>query len=202
MDRDVPVRLTLVSASPRRSELLGALRIPFDVVPSIAAERWLAETPKSLAQVNAKRKVERSRHFRDRSRVLLGADTIIAHRGGVLGKPIGRESARRMLETLSDVWHEVITGVWLSGPALDSSRFMDIGGAAITRVKFRSLSPRDIADYLDTREWSDKAGAYAIQGIGRGLAEHIDGDFENVIGLPTHVIHGLFKEYFGYCRFQ
>lgn len=202
MDSEVPVRLTLVSASPRRRELLADLQIPFDVVRSAAAERWQADSSSILAVKNARRKVERSQHFRDRSRVLLGADTIITHFRGVLGKPVGRESARRMLELLSASWHEVITGVWLSGPAPEPTRLTEIGSAAVTRVKFHRLSPSDVADYLDTKEWQDKAGAYAIQGFGRRLIETVDGDFENVVGLPTRLIHGLLDQHFRYCRFQ
>lgn len=201
MDNGIPVRLTLVSASPRRRELLTELQIPFDVLPSSAAERWLAETPNALALENARRKVERSRFFRDRSRILLGADTLIAYQDGLLGKPSGRESARRMLDVLSGAWHDVITGVWLVGPSAASLQFVEIGDAAVTRVKFRRLSRQEITDYLNTQEWQDKAGAYAIQGFGRTLVETVDGDFENVVGLPTKMIHGLLRKHFHHCRF-
>lgn len=176
--------------------------LPFDVQPSDVAERWCRPDPEDVVRHNACRKVERSRYYRDRSRVLLGADTIIAFDGGMFGKPAGRESARRMLSALSGRWHQVITGVRLSGPH-SSDRFdlCEIGAAAVTRVRFRDLSPSQIVGYLRSGEWQDKAGAYAIQGLGRALVDVVDGDFENVVGLPVHLIHGLLEEHFSHCRF-
>lgn len=104
-----------------------------------------------------------------------------------------------MLVALSGAWHEVVTGIWLVGPAAASPHFVEIGDDAVTRMKFRRLSPQDITDYLDSHEWLDKAGAYAIQGYGRNLVETVDGDFENVVGLPTKLIHGLLSEHFRHC---
>ncbi|MBU0508528.1 Maf family protein, partial [bacterium] len=69
------------------------------------------------------------------------------------------------------------------------------------RVRFRDLSPSQIVGYLRSGEWQDKAGAYAIQGLGRALVDVVDGDFENVVGLPVHLIHGLLEEHFSHCRF-
>ena len=201
MDSLVTVRFTLVSASPRRYELLQRLGIPFDVVPSNAVERWAAADAVELAQINARRKVERSAHHRAPDRLLLGADTLIAFDGRLFGKPAGRESARRMLETLSGRCHEVITGVCVSGPAASSHEIVTVESAARSHVQFRSLNPSDIESYLRSGEWAGKAGAYAIQDVGRALVEYLDGDYENVVGLPTELIHELLARHFRHCRF-
>jgi septum formation protein len=201
LDKLVNVCLTLVSASPRRKQLLGTLGHPFDVVPSGAAERWAAADARDLALVNARRKVERSVYYRSPDRLLCGADTIIACNGCLLGKPVGRESARRMLEALSGRWHEVITGVCLSGPGLSAGETLTIESAACSRVQFFALSPSDVERYLRSGEWEGKAGGYAIQDSGRALVERLEGDYENVVGLPTELIHELLARHFGHCRF-
>jgi septum formation protein len=201
LDNLLSVRLTLVSASPRRRELLERLGLPFDVLPSNAAERWAAADARELAQVNARRKVEKSVHYRALDRLLLGADTIIAFDGRVFGKPAGRESAGRMLRTLSGRWHEVVTGVCLSGPAVSGVEPVTIASSVLSRVRFRALSSFEIEAYLDAGEWHGKAGAYAIQDAGGALVETLDGGRENVIGLPTELIHELLARHFRHCRF-
>jgi septum formation protein len=203
LDSQTPVRLTLVSASPRRRELLAKLGIPFEVQPSVVAEQWAAPDGCELAEVNARRKVERSSWFGDRSRVLLGADTIVVFEHRLFGKPVGRESAHRMLTALSGRWHEVLTGVCLSGPALETLRRppVMISTVAVSRVRFRDLSPAHIRSYLDSGEWRGKAGAYAIQDSGRGLVAELDGDFDNVVGLPSSLIHDLLTQHFSHCLF-
>lgn len=194
------VRLTLVSASPRRRELLSKLGQPYDVLPSHAAERWLAVNPSELAVSNARRKVERSETFGDMNRVLLGADTIIAFDGRIFGKPAGLESARRMLQDLSGRWHDVITGVFICGPSTGKKELY-VDSAAVTHVRFHHLSADDVEGYLRSDEWRGKAGAYAIQGIAGSFAARLDGDFENVVGLPTGLIYDLLNQRFGHCRF-
>jgi septum formation protein len=201
LDRRISVRLTLVSASPRRRELLAKLGFPFDIVPSSAAERWAASNPRELTQGNARRKVEKSEHFGATDRLLIGADTIISFDGRIFGKPAGRESAATMLRALSARWHEVITGVSLSGPNASGLDTITVESAASTRVRFRALSPSDIESYLHSGEWNGKAGAYAIQDAGRGLVEDLEGDYDNVVGLPTELIHELFARHFGHCCF-
>lgn len=193
--------MTLVSASPRRRELLAKLDRPFDVLPSHAAERWFALNPASIALLNAHRKVERSECYGEMKRILLGADTIISHDGRVFGKPIGIESARRMLQALSGRWHEVVTGVCICGPDSTGEKTDGVESAATSRVRFHDLSPGDIESYIRTDEWRGKAGAYAIQGAGGSLVAQLDGDFENVVGLPTGLIHELFARHFSHCRF-
>ncbi|MCB9357198.1 MAG: septum formation protein Maf [Calditrichaeota bacterium] len=192
------VRLTLVSASPRRQELLKSLKIPFDVAPSAASECWLAPTPEELASLNAARKVDRSQYRRDRDRLLLGADTIIALDREVFGKPAGNDSARRMLSRLSDRWHKVITGFCLMRGGEEERK---ICASVVAGVRIRSLSAVEIDAYLATSEWVGKAGAYAIQGKAGAFVEEISGDYSNVVGLPTERIGQELERNFREFRF-
>jgi septum formation protein len=200
LDSTTSVRLVLVSASPRRRELLRRLGLPFDVLPSHAAERWRAQDATELACENARRKVERSELWGNSGRLLIGADTIINYRNLAFGKPIGEESARRMLERLSGDVHDVITGVCLAGSSVTADPICVVA-AAVTHVRFHELASEKIRAYLDTGEWAGKAGAYAIQERGSALVESVDGDFDNVVGLPITLIHGLLCQHFSHCRF-
>jgi len=131
LDSRLPIRFALVSASPRRRELLSRLAIPFEVLPSSVAEQWTATDPPSLAMANARRKVEASPMHGDPARLLLGADTLIAVDGDTFGKPVGLDAARRMLQRLSDRWHEVVTGVCLSGPDGTGGAVRDVIGSRV-----------------------------------------------------------------------
>ena len=196
----IDVRLTLVSASPRRAELLRGLKLPFDVLPSTAAEYWTAESPVRLAMDNARRKVERSPLFGDRSRVLLGADTIISCDSHVFGKPIGAESAKRMLRILSNRVHHVVTGICLSGPS-PTEHSLVVEAGATSHVRFRDLLDSEIRAYIQTNEWRGKAGAYAIQGHAGKFVAELEGDYDNVVGLPLNLLDDLLRQSFVHCRF-
>jgi septum formation protein len=202
LDSLLPVRLTLVSGSPRRRDLLARTGLPFDVEPSGAAEHWALKDAHALAADNARRKVARSPFYGDPSRLLLGADTIVVLNNRVFGKPMGEESARRMLRALSGREHYVITGVFLSGPGprqLDPP--LEIPASELSKVCFRPLTSVEIDSYLESREWQGKAGAYAIQDTGGGLVASLNGDFDNVVGLPLTLIHELLSQHFAHCRF-
>ena len=177
-------RLTLVSASPRRQQLLASINIPFDVAPSNAHERWVGINPEELAKDNAERKVRSSEFFGNHSRILLGADTIIHHNGQVLGKPAGKESARRMLEVLSGWRHDVITAYCLVSFTKSGEIKRFHSEAVVSKVLFKELSRKMIQRYLQTDEWRGKAGAYAIQGEAGKFVLDVDGDYDNVVGLP------------------
>ena len=195
------VRLTLVSKSPRRAELLRRLDVPFDVYPSRAAEHWLDRDVVSLAQSNARRKVERSPVFGDRSRLLLGADTLIRAEPYLFGKPAGAESAKRMLQCLSGRRHDVTTGVYMIAPAANPDwPAVCVETALTSYVEFHKLTSTQIRAYLDSGEWQGKAGAYAVQGLARDFVAHLEGDFDNVVGLPVKLIHDLLREKFFHCR--
>jgi septum formation protein len=176
--------LILASQSPRRSEILSKLGLRFSVLPSRARERFgkgsPAEEARRLATEKAAEVVSRLRRRGESKGWVLGADTIVAKDGRLLGKPRNEADARRMLRSLSGAAHEVITGLALlpvgpGKPWIAHER---------TRVSFRALSERDISDYVATGEPMDKAGAYGIQGLAGAFVKGIRGDYFNVVGLP------------------
>jgi septum formation protein len=109
---------------------------------------------------------------------VLGVDTEVLLDGTLLGKPADETEAEAMLESLSGRPHDVVSGLCLRTKAWEELH------EETTVVTFRTLTPRDLASYVAAREWEGRAGGYAIQGLGAGLVERIDGDFLNVVGLP------------------
>jgi septum formation protein len=164
--------LTLASASPQRRAILAQLGVEFEVVvPDV--EELTGGDPRATVVENARRKVRAV----DGDPVL-AADTEVVLDGHVFGKAADEAEAESFLERLSGRTHEVWGGVALRQNGEERTAH------AVTQVRFRQLAPADIAWYLDTGEWRDRAGAYAIQGKGATLVESIDGDFWNVVGLP------------------
>jgi len=132
-----------------------------------------------------------ARKFPDHT--ILAADTIAYLNGGIIGKPIDRSDARRILEEMSDTTHEVLTGVALYEPRTGRRRIAH----DITKLRVRELSGREIEAYLNTGEWIGKAGAYGIQDEGDKFVERIEGSFSNVVGLPMELVERLFAEWDG-----
>lgn len=194
------VRLTLVSASPRRAELLKELGVPFDILPSVAAEIWHGHNAAAIVIENAVRKVKRSAKYGDRFRLLLGADTLISCESLLLGKPQGVDSARRMLSLLSGKRHQVCTGICLSGPGPSGQAIMDCTGEAESVVEFSKLAEPELRTYLNSREWEGKAGAYAIQGAAKQFAHLIGGARDNVVGLPLDKVNEILRVEFGHLE--
>lgn len=178
-------KLILASTSPRRVELLRCAAIPFETVRPDAAERQLAgETPVNYAVRTAREKAESIPL--PPGAVILGADTVVACEGRILGKPSDAADAVAMLRLLSGNLHEVITGVCLR------SEQKIVCFHAATAVQFRELSEEEIAAYVATGDPLDKAGAYAIQSGAAGMVRRIDGSYSNVVGLPLcEVIEAL-----------
>lgn len=116
---------------------------------------------------------------REDGEVVLGSDTVVTSDGKIWGKPRDEREAREMLSFLSGKVHRVYTGVCVvfDGGVITSSDY--------TEVVFRKLSEEDISDYISSGEWRGKAGAYAVQGIGKSLVEKTEGDFWTVVGLPS-----------------
>jgi septum formation protein len=123
----------------------------------------------------------------EREDLVLGVDTDVALDGRLLGKPHTPEEARERLEALSGRVHEVLSGVVVLGAAERS-------GVARSEVGFRALDSRDIAIYIASGEWRDRAGGYAVQGLGSTLVESLHGDLSNVIGLPIPLLLQLAPE--------
>jgi septum formation protein len=177
--------LILASASPRRREILGQLGVVFSVVPSGIDEQLLpAETPEEHVQRLAKEKAHevQQRMSADPAQPsILAADTIVLIDGEVLGKPRDDDDAQRMLLLLSGKTHRVLTAL----AACEVGGPWEYARLVTTDVKFRVLDPRMARAYVNSGEGRDKAGSYAIQGLGAGLVREISGSYTNVVGMPA-----------------
>jgi len=181
--------LILASQSPRREELLRAAGLAFRVIapPDEDAPPSRARSYCALVQGLALRK---ARSVASRTRgLVLGADTIVVHEGRVLGKPCDSAEAERMLRCLSGKRHRVYTGL-----ALVLGERWRLG-CERTDVTFRELTDADLQRYVATGEPMDKAGAYAIQGLGAGLVKRIVGCYTNVVGLPVPKLLEMLAEF-------
>ncbi|HUJ75901.1 MAG TPA: nucleoside triphosphate pyrophosphatase [bacterium] len=174
----------LASGSPRRAQLLGRLGLRFSVCdPRVAEEQLPGEEPRAMVQRLARLKAQAVAPARRECLVLAG-DTVVVIQGQVLGKPGGAQQAQRMLELLSGRSHEVLTGWFLQdGPSGDAA-----SGVERTLVHFRQLPPDWIGWYSRLPEAWDKAGAYAVQGVGGTMVSGIEGSYSNVVGYPVETI--------------
>ncbi|MGD9046368.1 MAG: nucleoside triphosphate pyrophosphatase [Desulfobacterales bacterium] len=184
-------KLILASKSPRRKDLLEQAGLKFSIIPSDFDESSVRMSdPESYVQTLAKAKaIDISEKYADSW--VLGADTIVLIDASILGKPGSKEEARFMLKRLSGKMHQVITGYCLCRKVKKDI----ISGTVKTNVQFKTLRDAEIEWYIQTGEPFDKAGAYAIQGIGAFLVKSIDGSYTNVVGLPVcEVIEHLISE--------
>jgi septum formation protein len=189
-------RLILASESPRRRELLGGLGLAFETVVSGIDETPLdGESPVEHAMRLAREKalaVSRNRP----GALVIGADTVVIINGEVLGKPEDASHARQMLTKLSGRKHRVITGF-----ALVEDSIVLVNESVSSHVLFMEIPPDELEWYLRTKEPYDKAGAYAVQGIGALFIREIEGSFTNVIGLPLAELVEALKR-IGAFRFE
>lgn len=184
--------IVLASASPRRRDLLAQVGISFAVVPSRAPEEVLpGETPEAHVIRLAG---DKAREVAGRpdvpGRWFVGSDTIVLRDDAILGKPRDEGEAAAMLHSLSGRDHRVLSGYCV----LDRAGGMAVSGAVSTRVLFKVLTPPEIAGYIATGEPMDKAGAYAIQGIGAFMVRGIEGSYTNVVGLPLCEVVEVLEE--------
>ena len=167
----------LASQSPRRAELLRQIGVPFHTVPADIDETpFEAEGAEEFVQRMAVDKA-RAIHALHPQEIVLGSDTAVVLDGRILGKPAHREQAIDMLLSLSGRTHRVLTGVALVHDGL---------GYALSEslVRFRPVEPDEAARYWDSGEPHDKAGGYAIQGLGAVFVAHIEGSYSGIMGLP------------------
>lgn len=183
--------LILASASPRRCELLKQLGLKFTVRVSDLEEKVdPALAPGPLVESLARSKA-RNVAAAVRQGIVIGADTVVVHEDIVLGKPADSEEAATMLRRLSGKTHRVLTGVVV----LDAESGRELAGHEVTRVRFRDLSEREITSYIACGEPADKAGAYAIQGLGAIFVLGIEGCYFNVVGLPLTRLAGMLGQF-------
>jgi len=186
------MKLILASASPRRAEILRDAGFSFQTISSAVDETPLPnESPTNMVQRLAEAKAELIAARAVGPAIIIAADTVVTLDGRIFGKPRSTDDARRMLKALSGRTHAVLTGVTLIRlPDVERSSFVES-----TLVHFVPLSDDDISRYLASGEPHDKAGAYAIQGLGGRFIPRIEGDYFNVVGLPlartTQALHTL-----------
>ena len=181
----------LASASPRRKELLEKIGLRFKVVPSNYEEDIpLGLEPHEFAQKISleKARVVASKH---QNVIVIAADTFIVFGGQIFGKPHSEKEARKMLETINGRQHSVITGFTI----MDTDTNKALSKSVETRVYIRKLASNEIDAYVESKEPLDKAGAYAIQGLGSVIVEKIEGDYFNVIGLPLSALTESLKAF-------
>ena len=184
-------RIVLASASPRRRDLLRQIGLEFEVIPADIEEdavRW--RDPGELVRKLALSKAEKVAAS-VRGALVVGADTIVLLDGEVLGKPRSREEARGMLGRLAGKEHQVFTGLAVVDTATGKRRV----DHEETRVWMRPLGFDQIAAYVASGEPLDKAGAYAVQGLGAVLVERLEGCYFNVVGLPVPRLAKMLEEF-------
>ena len=181
----------LASQSPRRRALLKKIVSRFRVVPSgLDEEKSRSPDPVTFALAAAAAKAgDVGEKFP--SSLVIAADTLVCLENEIFGKPVSRPEARAMLEKLSGRRHRVITAVALYKK--NDGRL--VTGHETSWVTFKKLNRQDIEEYLDRDEHLDKAGSYAIQEGGDALVERLEGDYDNVVGLPVRLLRSLLQEF-------
>ncbi len=184
-------KVVLASASPRRQELLSELGLNFTVRPAEVKEEYPAELGMTAIPVYlSELKADHLLTTMADDELIITADTIVWKAGEVMGKPIDREDAVRMLKSLSGSQHQVITGVTLLSKTKKRSFH------AVTDVLFEELCDDEIEYYIDKYKPFDKAGSYGIQEwIGFVGVRRIEGSFYNVMGLPMHNLYHELKAF-------
>jgi septum formation protein len=179
--------IILASASPRRRELLGLLGLEFETVATGVDELTEGE-PAELVVENALRKARAAAGRADTGAVVLGVDTDVVFGGAMLGKPEDEQQARERIGALAGRTHEVLSGLALIEGERTRTELVR------TLVTFRELTAGEIEIYVGSGEWRDRAGGYAVQGLGSSLIATIDGDLSNVIGLPIPALSRMIGE--------
>jgi septum formation protein len=184
-------KIILASASPRRAEILRTVGWPFETLPVNVDE---SRQPNEDAVAYVTRLAgEKGRAAAQRAprRSIVAADTTVVVDDHILEKPLDQEDAKRMLGLLDNRWHRVLTGVAFIDAATETMNLAH----ETTEVKFAAMSSEEVDWYVQTGEPMDKAGAYAIQGLGSRFIEEIRGDYFNVVGLPVRLLYDLVKQH-------
>lgn len=187
--------IILASASPRRRELLSQIGIPFIVRKSNAEEKTEscepAELVKELSCLKARDIFDKLSEREKENSLVIGADTVVACDGNIMGKPKSKAHAIEMLTLLQGRAHEVYTGVTL---IFKEDRVKEISFAEQTKVNVFPMSFAEIEEYVATGDANDKAGSYGIQGSFAAFIKGIEGDYNNVVGLPVGRLYQELKK--------
>ena len=220
MDRVIKRKIILASASPRRKEILGKLNTPFEICVSGCDESTDIQDPAKL--VARLSELKASDVFGKNGKALvIGADTVVAHNGHIMGKPHDRNEAVNMIREYAGDVHQVYTGVTIIVPELTSCEKKNIENitskleryaenisvslsndnmlkviySVRTEVEVAHMSEEEIENYVSGGEPMDKAGAYAIQGDFAPYISRISGDYYNVVGLPVSTVYSIIKNF-------
>lgn len=182
------MKIILASASPRRIEILKNINLDFEVIPSKFEEEEIINNPVEMVLKFAYNKaLDVKNTITNEDALIVAADTIVFKDGKILGKPKNQEDAAEMLKMLSNSVHQVYTGLAVF---YKDNYLVDY---EVTDVYFKEVSDEEIEGYIKTNEPMDKAGAYAIQGIGSLFVKKIDGCYFNVVGLPISKFYEIIK---------
>lgn len=186
-------KIVLASKSPRRREILHNIGVPFDTAEFDVNEA-ICDTsmePGDIVKSLALKKARYAAEKLDCDAYVIGADTIVVLDSQIMGKPQDRENAVQMLRSLSGRWHNVYSGICV----MDSCSGEYYADFESTSVKIKKLSDSEIYSYVQSGEPMDKAGSYAIQGLGGLIVERIDGCYFNVVGLPVFKLSKLMEKF-------
>lgn len=189
----------LASSSPRRKQLLSTIISNFDIIPSDIDENTLKKlepNPQKLAEKLSYEKaysIFTDKYKENNEYTVIGSDTLVSFGNIILGKPKDRDDAIRILKLLQGNSHDIYTGTTVIIKKEHSIIFETRVNKST--VYFKNMSYYDICSYVDTKEPMDKAGAYAVQGIGKVYLKGYDGDYNSIVGLDTHMIKSIFEKY-------
>ncbi len=191
-------KIILASASPRRRELLEQIGMEFEVIPSNIEEKVESRVPcemvMELSGMKAMDIFEKLPLEKRTSVIVAGADTVVAFKERIMGKPSDRKNAEEMLSLLQGKTHQVYTGVTLIWQKVKDEQPSKISFYEKTEVSMYPMSMQEICRYVDTGEPMDKAGAYGIQGKCAAFIKEICGDYYNVVGLPIGRLYQEIKK--------
>jgi len=172
-------KIILASSSPRRKQLLSTITEDFEIIPSNAIEVYPQDLDAMQVSLYLSKIKAEDIHNKYPNDIVIGSDTTVIIDNTVLGKPINKEDAKKMLKTLSNNMHYVVSGVTI----YNGDEIKQIN--SISKVFFKNLTDEDIDQYLSYDEYKDKAGSYAIQGLASVFIDHIEGDYDTIVGFPT-----------------
>lgn len=177
------MKIILASASPRRKSLMDVLGLNFEIKVSDCEEKIdINANVEDIVMSLSLQKAQAVAKESDKDSIVIGADTVVSYQNEILGKPKDKQDAIRMLTLLSGNTHSVYTGFTIIN-TIDNTIITDYEK---TDVTFKPLTENEIIDYVNTNDPMDKAGAYSIQGIASSFVEILDGDYNNVVGLPIY----------------
>ena len=182
-------RIVLASGSPRRKEILSQIGASYEVIVSDCDESTSCTEPEALVRELSYKKAEAVAKEQTGPVIVIGADTVVAYNGRILGRPKDTADATQMISMLAGDTHQVYTGVSLLIKE-ENGEMRSLVFAECSQVEVEALNETQIADYIKTGEGKDKAGSYAVQGVFAAHIKGIRGDYFNIVGLP---VAGIYK---------